>query len=228
MLCQYIHIEQKRFTRRQFVPQRISFYLNQENLKQFQQAIAKKQQLLLSPTLLADFRYYILLNQYNHFSSGLTFCTYYQEQKQEIAVVQSVISLERIEQQIRRDAVTSAKRDPLDEPYWLPTIISIHYWAIAQMFAQSPLKPKNYGTWLVWVIALLIIVAIAFFSFQLLGFFHPILLLAFILVSWSFQTCGKNLLIPHLRNWILEQLVRGIFAYSSERRKIGFKLLSLI
>lgn len=228
MLCECIHIEQKRLNRRQFIPQRISFNFNKDTLKQIQEARAKNQLLLLSPALLADFRYYILLNQYDYFRSELTFCTYYQEREQKTAVVQSIISLEgKIEQQIRRGAVVSAMQDYSDNFYWLDTIISIHYWAIAQMFEQLPLQSK-YSNWLFWVLGLLIIMAIAFFSFQLLGFFQPILLLALIIVGWFFQTCSKNLLLPHLRIWILRQLLFGIFAYPSERRKIGFELLSLI
>jgi hypothetical protein len=229
MLCECIQIEQKRFTRQRSIPQRISFHFNKDNLKQIQETRAKNQSLLLSPTLLADFRYYILLNQYDYFQSGLTFCTYYQERNQEIAVVQSVISLEgKIDQQIRRGAAAPATQDRLDNTYWLDTIISIHYWAIAQMFDQLPLQPKNYSNWLFWVLALLIVMAIAFFSFQLLGIFHPILLLALIVVSWLLQAGSKNLLLPHLRTWILCQLLFGIFSYSSARRQIGFELLSLI
>lgn len=229
MLCEFIHIEQKRFTHRRFIPHRISFHFNKDNLKAFQQARANNQSLLLSPTLLADFRYYILLNQYDYFQSGLTFCTYYQEREQEIAVLQSVISLEgKIEQQIRRGAAAPATRDDLDNPYWLYTITSLHYWAIAQMFEQLPLQPRNYSNWLFWVLALLIGMAIALFSFQLLGIFHPILLLLLIVASWLLQTGSKNLLLPYLRIWILRQLLFGIFSYPSERRKIGFQLLSFI
>ncbi|MBE9166302.1 hypothetical protein IQ238_01715 [Pleurocapsales cyanobacterium LEGE 06147] len=221
MLCECIHIDRKRLNRHRFIPQRISFHFNKDNLKEFQEARAKNQQLLLSPALLADFRYYVLLNQYNYFQSGLTFCTYYQEREQEIAIVQSVISLEgKIEQQIRRDR--------LDNSCWLNSIISIHYWSLAQMFDQLPLQPTNYSDWLFWGLALPIIIAIAFFSFQLLDIFPPILLLALIVVSWLFQKCSKNLLLPYLRTWILRQLLFGIFSYPSGRRKIGFELLSLI
>ncbi len=229
MLCECIHIEQKRFTRQRSIPQRISFHFNKDNLKQIQEARAKNQSLLLYPTLLADFRYYILLNQCDYFQSGLTFCTYYQEREQEIAVVQSVVSLEgKIEQQIRRGAVVPATQDPSDNPYWLDTIIDIHYWAIAQMFEQSPLKPKNYSNWLFWGLALPLLMAIAFFCCQLLGIFHPILLLILIVAIWLFQAGSKHLLLPHLRTWILCQLLFGIFSHSSKRRQIGFELLSLI
>lgn len=221
MLCECIHIDQKRLTRRRFIPQRVSFHLNQDNLKQIQIARANNQQLLLSPTLLADFRYYVLLNRYDCLHSGLTFCTYYQEREQEIALVQSVISLEgKIEQQIRRDR--------LENPHWLDTITSIHYWSIAQMFDQLPLKPNNYSNWLFWGLTLLILIAIAFFSCQLLGIFHPLLLLALIVASWLIKECSKNLLLPYLRAWILRQLLFGIFSYRSGMRKIGFELLSLI
>ena len=89
-----IYINQERISRRHIIPNGVRFYLNKENIILIQQAQANKHKIKLPPRLLADFRYYILVERQNYIQSEITFSTYYQQNTQEIAKVKSTISLE--------------------------------------------------------------------------------------------------------------------------------------
>ena len=220
MLDSCIYINQERISRRQFIPNGVCFYINQEDINQIEQAQAKQLKIQLSPHLLADFRYYILVERQNYLQSEITFSTYYQQDPQDIAKVQSTISLEgKVHQQICHDAWKN--------PQLLRGIVSAHYWLIGQMFNQLPLRGKNYSKWLPLCISLILTLVLALLVFYLLKANFIIKLLVILLLFFFLKEWSRRFLIFYLRRWILEQLLFGIFSYQSRNRKIGFDLLTL-
>ena len=128
----YISIEEQRVSHHRTIPQQVKFEFDRESLD----AIAKMQvnhnSLSFDSELLTNLRYYCLLQCNNIARSGLTFTTYYCQDKQKIAVISSNISVQgKIFQQIRHDFLVNF---PL-----IKKIIDAHYWSIDQIFKQLPL-----------------------------------------------------------------------------------------
>jgi hypothetical protein len=218
MISECIEIKQTRLTRRFIVPQSINFHLNKAYLHKIDLAQLNKQKLFLTSTLLADLRYYALLAQHNCLQSGLIFRTYYQEQEQEIAILESVISLDgKIIQKIRGDYLSSFSL--------LQNLTSAHYWLITEMLQQLPLMSKNNFKWLSWGLALPITILIGYFLFFLFDITFSIHFLMLIIVFLLLKKQLKFYLFYYLYNIVLHQLLFGIFAEKSNKRKIGFALL---
>ena len=95
------------------------------------------------------------------------------------------------------------------------------------MLSQLPLEKNNNELWLSWGIALVITVLITpiiLLAIETINLFELILVICLFLII---QKISKNFLIAYLRNWILSQLLFGIFSYRSKDRKVGFDLLAL-
>ena len=215
-----IYINQERISRRHIIPNGVRFYLNKENIILIQQAQANKHKIKLPPRLLADFRYYILVERQSYIQSEITFSTYYQQNTQEIAKVKSTISLEgKIYQQICHDGGKN--------PQLLLVIVNAHYWLIGQMFSQLPLKRSSFSKWLPWYISLGLTILIAPVFFYLPNFSFIIKLIIIILLVLFLKECSQRFWIGYLRRWILSQLLFGIFSYRSKNRKVGFDLLAM-
>ena len=220
MLDSCIYINQERVSRRHIIPNGVRFYLNQDYLREIKQAQTKRLEIKLSPYLLADFRYYILVERQSHIPSEITFSTYYQQDTHEIAKVKSTISVEgKICQQICHDDWKNSQL--------LQVIINAHYWLIEQMFNQLPLEKKDASKWLSWYIALILTILVAPFIFYLFNTGILLKLLTILLFLLLWQELSKSFLIVYLRRWILFQLLFGIFSYRSKNRKIGFDLLAI-
>lgn len=220
MLDSFVYINQERVSRRKFIPNGVRFYLNPEDINQIEQAQVRQLDVTLSPDVLADFRYYVLVERQNYLQSEIIFSTYYQQDTQEIAKIQSKISLEgKIEQQICHDIGKN--------PQVLQGIIYAHYWLIGQMLNQLPLRGNSYRKWLPLCTALIFTILLTPLIFYFLKTTYTIKLLLIILLFLFFKEWSKRFLISRLRHWILGQLLFGIFSYQSKNRKIGFDLLTI-
>lgn len=118
--------------RQQNDPEKVCFYFSDSLLIDLQLWQESNKKIRFSKELLADFYFYVLCEHQNSFPAELNFCSFYQLEREQIAVIHSVISLQSIEQQIRYDY--------LQEPQLLDRIIKTHYWVIEQMLAQLKLK----------------------------------------------------------------------------------------
>lgn len=219
MLSSCIYINREQISRRHIIPNGVRFYLNQDYLREIKQAQTQKVQISLSAYLLADFRYYILIERQSHISSDITFSTYYQQDDQEIAKIKSTISVEgKIKQQICHN--------DWQDSQLLKEITNAHHWLIQEMLSQLPLEKKGYSKWLSWGIALIITV-LAVPLVLLLNVSDLFKILLIIILFFLSQQLSKSFLIAYLRNWILSQLLFGVFSYRSKDRKVGFDLLAL-
>ena len=128
----YISIEEKRVSHHRTIPQRVNFEFDRESLDAIAKMQVNRNSLSFDSELLTNLRYYCLLQCNNIARSGLTFTTYYCQDKQKIAVISSNISVQgKIFQQIRHDFLVNF---PL-----IKKIIDAHYWSIDQIFKQLPL-----------------------------------------------------------------------------------------
>jgi hypothetical protein len=221
MISECIQIEQIRLTRQRIVPQSISFNLNQVNLEKIELAQASKQQLYLSSTLLADLRYYALLNQDNCCQLELTFRTYYQQQQEKIAVLESVISLDgKIIQQIRSDYLSNISL--------LKNLTNAHSWLIIEILKQLSLKSKNYSILISISLALVITLLSAYASLVLFSVSFSIQIVGLVTIFTCIKNCSQYWFLPYLRNLIICQLLFGFLSSHSKRRNIGFELLRVL
>lgn len=220
MLNSCIYINREQISRRHIIPNGVRFYLNQDYLREIKQARTEKLKIQLSPYLLADFRYYILVERQRYIPSEITFSTYYQHNEQEVAKIKSTISVEgKVNQQICHNDWNNSQL--------LQEITNAHHWLIQEMLSQLPLEKKDYSKWLSWYIGLIITVLITPLIFLLLNLSNLTELLLILLLLLLFQQLSKSFLIRYLRRWILSQLLFGVFSYRSKDRKIGFDLLAL-
>ena len=220
MLNSCIHINQERISRRHIIPNGVRFYLNQDYLREIKQAQAQRLNIELSPELLADFRYYVLIERQRYIPSDITFSTYYQQDTHEIAKIQSTISVEgKIQQQICHNDWTNAQL--------LRKIVNAHYWLIGQMLNQLPMEKKAYTKQLPWYIALVITILLAPLLLYLVNSGIVIDLFAVFLLLLLMHQLSKKFLINYLRQYILFQLLFGFFSRRSQHRKLGFALLAI-
>ena len=227
----YIYLEKQRVSRKQIVPCKVYFNLNEASLAQIEQAQKDDYQIVFSANKLANLRYYALLSSYLATdslvpqeywlcSSQLIFATNYLQDTSSITMVESAISIEgKISQQIRRDI--------LQNPQLFRRIIKAHHWSILQILTQLPLKSPWYANELFWILSLLITIAIA----PLILYFIPISywfkIIAIIIFFFILRIRVKYLFSPGLKSWIVQQLLFGFLASKVKKRHLGFKVLSI-
>lgn len=200
------------------LPTGINFYLTNKDLKNIIQNKLAFKKIKLSPDLLADFRYYSLLTNQNSCQLPLSFTTYYVTEKEEKAVVSSMISWQgKISQQICRHF--------LDNPQLLNELLISHYWLIEQIGDLLKVKYNNKTFLLVLAITLsatIVIVPLIFYSLSLTWIIELIISVGLILLlAWLSQLLLKKKL-PSL---ILSQLLFGFLAKNTKKRHLGFMLL---
>jgi hypothetical protein len=201
------------------IPTEVDFYLTDRDLAKVIWQINHLTKLNLSPELLADLRYYILLQNQITADFALTFTTYYVEQQQKIAVIQSVISLQgNVSQQICRRF--------LDRPQLLNDLVVSHYWLITQICDRLSLKYKNKSFLLAWSFSLMITAIFAPFCFYWLALDWAIELII-VLTIFCLVYFSINLIIQkYLPTFILQQLLFGFFSKNVARKRLGLILLS--
>ena len=209
-----ISIQQQQLTPKIAIPTRINFNFTQSSLKQIDRQRKNWQRLQLSPALLADLRYYSLLQSSN--SNSLIFITYYVHRQQKIAVIKTVISFQgKVSQQLCRSFLTN--------PQLLKDLVINHYWLIAQVCDRISFQYQNKTFLLILIIALIIslIIALILYFIAVIPIALIILIVLFCLLYWIV----KLILNKYLTSFILQQLLFGFFSKNIARRRLGLMLL---
>ncbi|MGL5836857.1 MAG: hypothetical protein ACRC1Z_27045, partial [Waterburya sp.] len=179
-------------------------------------------------TNLANLRHYALLNlsprQQSPFTqSGLTFATKYlfEDDQGSVSLLKSVISLEgKISQQIQQELVANL---PL-----LHQLSQAHYWLIAEILGQLPLKSKAWYSWLVVSCLAIAIILINISIWYLLPLNYLPKLIVCLSIFLLFTLVAKTLITKQLKPWIIYHLLQGLLAKSTMGRKLGFNFLSFL
>ena len=219
-----ITVRQQQLSPKIAIPTRINFNFTESSLEQINRQRKNWQRLQLSPPLLADIRYYSLLQSAN--SNSLTFISYYVERHQKIAVIKTVISVRgKISQQLCRSFLTN--------PRLLKDLVINHYWLIEEvcdLALGETLRDRvswqyqNKSFLLALVIALIIsfVIALIFYATAVnLPIALIILIVFFGLLYWSV----KLILNKYLTSFILQQLLFGFFSKNTARKRLGMMLL---
>ena len=213
----YIQFEQERITRSRVVFHSIRFNLDKDVLQRIQYAQQTGRRLYISRQLLADLRYYALIDPENCLQSELTFYTYYLRGGSEEALIRSVISTDgAVLQQIKSEC--------LEHPDFCRQIASAHYWLIAQLLSQLRIRAFLHVARLAWMLSWLIVAAIALCFVPLLIEVNPWLLLALVLMAWILQRGLQSLLLsllPSFNRWALRQLLSRLLSHKPLEKKIA-------
>ncbi|HAA27894.1 MAG TPA: hypothetical protein DCE56_09830 [Cyanobacteria bacterium UBA8553] len=217
----YITIETERISRNQRVFHSIRFNLDKDIIKKIQQAKETGCHLYISRKLLADLRYYVLIDGENRLQSGLTFYTYYLGNDSEEALMRSVISTDG-------DIFHQIRSDCLEHPNFCHRLVSAHYWLIAQLLNQLRLGILLRFKLLSWGLSLLITGVIVIPFIEQLMRINPWLLLVPVGMVLLLQRLMQPLLIlflPILRRWALRKLLSSLLSRKLLEKKIAKGIL---
>jgi hypothetical protein len=217
VLDAWIQIEKVKVNRQQTLPNQVCFHFDDNLLREIKLWQENHKQMQLSWETITDFRYYVLLNHQSNFPVELTFCSYYQQAEQQIAVIQSQIFLDgKITQQIRHDY--------LQKFQLLHRVMTAHYWAIEQMLNQLKIKSLKPNQLLFSILSLAFTIIVALILL-LASIELPIVLIISFIIWVILKLAIKHLLLPNLHYFILQQLLFGVFSSPTKMRKIGFYFL---
>lgn len=208
-----IKLPQSQISPQTKIPTQVEFYFSDRDLAEPQPPTRLK----FSPQLLGDLRYYSLRPAAEPWAgSSLSFTSYHLRESQAVAVIRSKISLQgTIEQQICRAY--------LQQPELLQPIANQHYWLIEHICDRLELnyQPKSK------LLAIILTATIASFSL-LITLFLPWawpwkLLTLGVLVIVVYWLCDR-LITRYLALLIGQQLLFGVLAHTSARRRFGWLL----
>ena len=213
-----ISVRKKRIASDRDIPTQVCFELTNSDLKTFKEQKNRSLKLNLSSELLADLRYYGLLQNPRSLESQLIFTTYYVSQQKKIAVIKTIICLRgKISQQISRHF--------LDRPQLLQELVTNHYWLIDQISDRFFFHYKSKSAFLTWMLPFVIVLIVAPFLLYLftINWLIKLILLAII---WFLSYLTINFVIKrYLASFTLRQLLFGFFSKNTARRHLGFMLL---
>lgn len=220
-----IQIEQERITRSRVLLDGIRFNLNKDILHRINQAQESGYRLDIAPKLLADWRYYALIDTENRWQSGLTFSTYYRVGESNLVLMRSMIGLDgEIIQQIRSDC--------LERPKFCRQIAAAHYWLIEQLLSQLPLgrlaKLNQLLKVICWLVALLMLV-IMVIAFIPLFLENPWLVLIALAIAGLLQLGLQRLVwlfFPAIRRWVWRQILSGLLSPKPSSKKMAKGMLA--
>jgi len=218
----YIQVDKEQITRKRVLFHGIHFHLDKDILTSIQQAQETGRPLEISHQLLADLRYYALIDGESRLQSGLTFCTYYLRGGVEEALMRSVISTDG-------DIIHQIKSDCLERPKFCYTIASAHYWLIDQLLSQLRLRVLLKVNLLSWALSILITAGTVIPYIQQLMQSSPWMLLTPVVMSWFLQVGLKRLLmllLPSVGRWALRQLLARLLSQSLLDKKIAKGILA--
>ncbi len=223
-LDDYIQVIKERDQHKQEVIYGFNLNLNSEVISLFKEVQTDKITVKLSKKLLNDFRYYALFGQGNSFDTGMTFCTYYQQDDFSQPVIRSFISLDGdIVQQIGNDCLTS--------PQLTLDIIRTHYWLINCLIAELRLDMTNKLNGISWLLSLLTVGGFSATNLEQIQNLDPITYFVPIIMSWFFKQGFQRLLwliVPRLGRWFVRQMLFGIFSKTQKMREMALKVLGTI
>lgn len=217
----YIQVDRQRIGRSREQFYGIRFTLNQDILTAIQQAQQTGRGLYVSRQLLADLRYYALLDGERRLQSGLTFCTYYLQGDVTEALMRSVISIDG-------DILYQIKRSCLEHPNFCSQIASAHHWIIAQLLGQLRFRVLLRLNQLAWGLSVLIVAATVIpHIWQFL--INPWMFLAPVVMAWLLQVGLRRLLrliLPTLSRWAWRRLLSSLLSRQRLERQIAKGILA--
>lgn len=224
----WIQIEKIKVSRQQNLPDRVCFQFNENLLRDIQLWRETNRKLQLSSEILTDFKYLVFLNHQNSFSVELNFCSFYQQNEEKIAVIQSKISLDgKIIQQIRHDY--------LQEPQLLQRIVTAHYWVIEQLLNQLKLKSSSdrkkttsqpqldqEHQFLSWGLSLGLTIIVA--AMLILASINlPVVLIITVLLTFGTQVVIKRFLLHNLSDSIIQKLLSNRIFSSTKKSRFNYQ-----
>ncbi len=221
ILDSWLQIDEQRVSRRYNAPYQVRFELDRHHLTELQQLKTNNLPLAISANKLTNLRYYVWLTYQNLEESPLIFLTNYVQNKQNISVVKSIVSLEgKIYQQIPHYACYNS--------LFIDKILPIHQWLINQLIEQLSWTTKNYSLLISVIFSLIITAGFILIIEMLLSL--PILITLLVIVGfWLGLTyCIHYLLTHQVKAWVGQQLRLGLFSSQVKRRKIGLRLISIL
>lgn len=234
-----IEVEEVRINRQASIPHRVHFHLDSNLLQQITQIRDNNLPLSLSPKILADLRYYTLLNspleqiglvpakavkaRGCYSNSLLVFDTNYLDLNSErsLTVLRSVIDPKgKISQHIHQDL--------WHDPQLLEQISEVHYWLISEILAQLPFQHKSLYSWFVFcllltITSLLTLTINYFFSFNWLE--NSIIFLG-VLILFNIQF--RKMIAKRIKTWFIHHIVSGLWLKTMKTRKFALHVLALI
>ncbi len=218
----YIKVDKERITRTRVVFHSIRFNLDKDILREIQQAKETGRHIHISRELLADVRYYALIEGENHLQSGLTFYTYYLRGGSEEALMRSVISTDG-------DIFHQIKSDCLERPNFCRQIASTHYWLIDQLLGQLRLRGLLRLNLLSWELSLLIVAAMVIPFVPQLMQVNLWMLLALVVMLLLLSIGLQRLLrlfLPTVGRWAVRQLLSSLISRKPRSKKIAKGILA--
>lgn len=233
-----IQVKELRISRRSSIPNQVDFHLDSNLIAQIEWIQENNYKLILSPSNLANLRYYTLLNSpleeigiylwhSNKFSSvprsPLTFSTNYSfsPSQKSVTLFRSVIDFDgKISQQINHDL--------WQNPQLLSQISQAHYWLISEILDQLPLKHKKPNLWLI-ISQYLILISII--SLSINHFLSINYLLSFVIGSaaiWILNINLKIYIIKQLKPKVIYHLIANFLTKNIRFRTIGWKIINFI
>ena len=216
-----IAVEKERVTRSIVLFHGVRFTLDQEALLKIKQAQETGKVLNISSQLLADLRYYALIDQVNYLRSSLTFCTYYKSAGSHQAIIRSLIALDG-------DIIHQIKSDCLENPDFCYQVASAHYWLTNQLLDKLNLRLLLKLNLVSWLLSLLTVISTVIPNLERMQeniWMWP----GTVLMSWLLQTGIKRLLflfLPILRRWFLRRMLSGLLSPQSWQRRIAQGILA--
>jgi len=168
----------------------INFHFNSQIIAKIHQAKQRGQRLYISKQLQTQLRCCSLLGKESYFQSGLSICTYYQQNDCEEPVIKSLLSPDG-------DMLHQVSSHYLHHQF-CHEITSAHHWLLPQLTRSLAWQQTRLGDMLAWSIAILLV----------LGLFliYPQGITANIL-AWG---------IVILVIWGLQRLLRFIFSFGTK------------
>lgn len=215
-LERYIEVEKERVTRSIILFHGVRFTLDTEALSKIKQAQETGERLEISRQLLADLRYYALIDQVTHLQSGLTFCTYYKSAGSQQALMRSLVATDG-------DIIHQIKSDCLENSDFCYQLASAHYWLIDQLLGKLNLRLLVKLNLISWLLSLLSVAGTVIPNLERMQE-NPWMWLGTALMSWLLQVGIKRLLLlflPTVRRWVLRRLLSSLLSDQSVQRRMA-------
>jgi len=219
-LERYIKVNQEKI-RSRVLFHSISFHLESELLTKIQQAQQTGSHLEISRKLLADLRYWALIDGENCLQTGLTFYTYYWQDGSEEALMRSVIATDG-------DILHQIQSECLAQPQFCQQIASAHYWLIEQLLSQLGLEALVRLNLLSWVLSLVTTAPIAITNLEKLVEGELWMWLLPIVMSWLLKLVWQVILswlLPTLSRWFLRRLLSGLLSTNGIQHQMARSIL---
>ncbi|MBD2578734.1 hypothetical protein [Oscillatoria sp. FACHB-1406] len=204
----YIRIDREKISPQQIIFHGIEFRLDRDLLERIQVARSQGKILKFSSEMLTDLRHYAL------FSDAIAFSTFYQDGESEERVVRSHISF---------DGAIACQicNDYLQDERLILSLTATHHWLIQQILRGLHLETKRRVEWLAWVLAAVIVGAIALWQWSRFPIGDPVTWVVAFGTIWLLHfpialLLGKSRAI--LRRWFWYHLLFGRFSRNDRQR----------